>query len=336
MKKTIGASFLILALLSCQNLASTAKVSQSKINNIDTAIDLKQDKSYVSQNNPLLSNNVNSSVKLIDSGRNPKRELFFTPTVNSTETLIMTMDMGIKISMNNQTLPSVENPKIKMEIEFKVTEIDRNGYIHGDFEYKKVEVLANANTPPEMVTAMNTEMSKIEGLKGSLIMDRYGNTKDVKYILPDTINPNMKQRMEQMLDSIQQLSSPFPSEALGVGAKWQTNQSLNMNGMILNQVINYEILKINGKNITLSFTLNQSADSQIMKSPQLPPNISMELMSLSSTGGGEILINLDRLMPINSTLTSSSNTEIKMTEKGNPQVNVLRTENNLNLILKSK
>lgn len=339
MKKTLLATLLILTLVGCKAPTSETNVTQSQTKTADQTITQNQKELEANKNNPRQvehSNNVTSAVQLIDAGQEPKQEVFFTPTVNTSETLIMMMDMNINVSVNGQSAPAMENPKIKMEMGLNITNIAENGDISADFEYKKVEVIASANTPPEMVTAMNTEMSKIKGFKGSLVMDKYGNTKDASFDLPETIDPSLKQMMQQMLNSFKELSSPLPSEAVGVGAKWTTNQSLNLNGMNLDQVMNYEIIKIDGKDLTLKVSFNQTANGQKIDFPQLPPNTTMELVSLTGSGDGEMLINLDRLMPINSNIQTQSTTEMKITEEGNPQVNVLKSISNINLVLTSQ
>lgn len=336
MKKTICASLLILTLCGTQNSISKATDIESQNKQINTAINNPKTDSYFNKNNLISSNNVDISLQLIDAGKEPKQQLFFTPTVNITQTVIMTMEMNISLSINGLKIPAQENPKIKTEMELKVTKIDKNNDIHADFTYKNIEVIPNPNTPPEIINEMKTEISKMKGFKGDFVMDKYGNTKEANFQLPDSINPEMKETTQQMLDSLKQLSSPLPSEALGVGAKWQTTQSLTANGITLNQVINYEIVNINGRNITLKISLNQNANPQVIKSPNLPATISTELVNLSTNGNGEMLINLDKLMPINSTLNSSSNAEMKIVENGNPQANIINTESKINLFLQSQ
>jgi hypothetical protein len=339
MKKTLIASILMLALVGCKAPTSETNVTQSQSKTVDQTITQNEKELDANKNNPKNADpsaNVNSAVELIDAGQDPKQEVFFTPTVNSSETLIMTMDMSMNLSVNGQSAPAMENPKIKMEMGLNITNIEENGDISADFEYKNVEVIASANTPPEVVTAMNTEMSKIKGFKGSLVIDKYGNTKDASFDLPETMDPSLKQMMQQMLNSFKELSSPLPSEAVGVGAKWTTNQSVNLNGMNLDQVMNYEIMKIDGKDLTLKVSFNQTANGQKIESPQLPPNTTMELVSLTGSGNGEIFINLDRLMPVNSNIQSQSTTEMKITKEGNPQVNVLKSNTDINLVLTSQ
>jgi hypothetical protein len=68
---------------------------------------------------------------------------------------------------------------------------------------------------------MRAQVKKLVGLRGSMIVDNQGNTKQANFNAPETLDPHTKKMVEQMVTSLKQLSSPVPSEAVGVGCQME-------------------------------------------------------------------------------------------------------------------
>ncbi|NET57733.1 MAG: hypothetical protein F6K47_16705 [Symploca sp. SIO2E6] len=287
----------------------------------------RSESTYVSANKPSAviqlsqestSTSANIPLELLDAGVEPRQELRFTPAVNSQQTLTMTMDVNVAISINGRTPPTVDTPAVEMKMETQVTQVDANGDIYADFSYSEVDVIANAQTPAELLNLMQSQLQALVGLEGSLIMDAQGNTRDINFDLPEGLDPNTKQMLEQISNSLKQVSSPLPLEAIGVGAKWRVSNSLTINGMSINQIATYELVDLQDNIATLEVSVEQNAPSQTINQPGMPPGASVLLESLDSEGQADIEIGLDQIMPIvaNISLDSQSKMKIKAPNGG--------------------
>ena len=174
--------------------------------------------------------------------------------------------------------------------------------------------MANPNTPTELVNAMRSQLQKLVSFQGSFIVDAQGNTKDIYFDVPEDLDPITKQMLEQMSNSLKQISSPLPPEAIGVGAKWQVPNSLTINGMTINQTATYELVSLEDDIATLEVAIKQDAAAQTINQPRVPPSASIQLESLDSQGQATITIGLSQIMPISAIMSLDSNTQMKITE----------------------
>ncbi|MGB5969769.1 MAG: hypothetical protein WBG70_15755 [Spirulinaceae cyanobacterium] len=301
MKKVFLVGSLMLLLVGCGNKDSASNKSVSRVGT------QKSEAAVESQDSQAV---VNTKVELINPGAEPRQELRFAPKVNQEQTVQMNMQMEMSMSLAGQTQPAFKSPQMQMTVEAKVTDVDENGDIHVDFSYTDADVVADSNTSPEMAEAMRNQIKQMVGFKGSMIVDSMGNTKDVNFDLPESVDPNSKQMLEQMLNSLKQLSSPVPAQAVGEGAKWQVDNTLTANGITLDQVSTYEVESLQGDTVTLKTTVQQQADPQKVSPPGLPPNASINLQSLNSQGEGTFTIKLDQILPTSATMAITSDTQM--------------------------
>ena len=301
MKKVFVIGSLVLLLVGCggKDAASNKSASDTSAQKSEVAAETK-------------SSEVSAKVELIDQGAQPKQKLRFAPKVNQLQTVQMNMQMDMSMSLAGQAQPTFKSPPMEMTMEAKVTKVDENGDIHVDFSYTDAKVVADGNTPPEIAEAMGNQIKKMVGFKGSMVIDSLGNTKDVNFELPDSVDPNSKQMLGQMLNSLKQLSSPVPAQAVGEGAKWKVDNTLTANGITLNQVSTYEVESLQGDTVTLKTAVQQQADPQKISPPGLPPNASINLTSLDSQGEGTFTIKLDQILPNSANMAITSDTKMSV------------------------
>ena len=250
-------------------------------------------------------------VELLTAGAEPRQELRFKPVVGSKETASMTMNMNLAMSVEGKAVPAFKMPATVMTTDAIVTKVDPNGDIHYEFSYTDADIVGDTTLPPELINKMRAEINKMKGFKGSAIVDSRGQTKKASFILPQNLEPSLKQMLEQMSKSMEQLSSPVPQQAVGIGAKWRVSSAVNVSGISLNQIVTYELVDIKDGVATLNITLEQQAPpSQKLTSPQSPKGITLSIKSYNGTGQGRALVALNKLLPINSTVSVRSNSEM--------------------------
>jgi hypothetical protein len=270
------------------------------------------------------TNNNISKLELLDAGAEPRQEVKFRPLANSKQTMTMTMGMSMDMAMGETPLPKTNIPKIVIKIDLTVGEVEASGDIHYSFSYTDLNAIADNKTSPELTAAIQKSFNTLKGIRGDLVVSSTGQVKSQKLILPKTIDPMTKQTLDQFTKSIEQLSTRLPSNAVGLGAKWQTTHSVTMAGLQLSQAATYEVIAIDARGMTVKCKVAQSAPPQDLLVPGAAANgAKIKLDSLNSSGGGTYVVLFDSLFPLSGKL--SSLTESKMSVQINakePSTNI--------------
>jgi hypothetical protein len=153
----------------------------------------------------------------------------------------------------------------------------------------------------------------LNGVKATTVMSNRGVTKSTDMQVAD---PAMQAMMSQMSSSIENLSSAFPEEPVGVGAKWEVRQAITGGGQTQFQKSIYEVASMSGKTVSLKVTTDQTAPPQTIDNPMAAAvGGEMTLDKMTGTGTATITLSLDSLVPT-STTTSSQSTAMTMTMAG--------------------
>lgn len=256
---------------------------------------------------------------VLEAGAEPRQALRFAPQANETQTATMTLQTNVAIAAGGQVLPSVDAPASMMTFESTITQLDDNGDIHYQMYCTGIEVGDSPNAPPEVREVLEAQLNNLVGMGGTFVMDSRGNIKDSNFSLSENADAMTQQIFDQALQSVEQMSTPFPEEAVGLGAQWQIAQTLNVNGMELTQNVIYELVSFQDNVATLNVSMEQQAPSQPIAPPGLPPSATVTLNSMLSEGEGQIILRLDRLMPESGTMSVLSETDMNIFQEGMPE-----------------
>jgi hypothetical protein len=268
-----------------------------------------------------------AKIELLTAGAEPRRELKFRPAANSQQTMTMTMGMSMDMMMGNSPMTKMPIPKMVMKMDLKVGQVDPSGDIHYNFAYSDIKAIADKETPPAMLAAIQKSLKSLIGIQGNMVISSSGQVKSKNLILPKTVEPMMRETLEQFNTSMDRFSTQLPSGMLGLGAKWQINNSLKSGGIKLNQSSTYEIVEINEMGMTVQSKMTQSSPPQDLQLPSVGKNVKAKLTSLASKGEGKYLIRFDSLLPISGKL--SVNTDSKISIQSDPKEQPTNIVNNL-------
>lgn len=256
---------------------------------------------------------INSAkLQLLDAGAEPRRELKFRPAANTKQTMTMTMGMSMEMMMGESPLPKTPIPKVVMKIDLAVGKIEPSGDINYTFSYGDIKAIGDRDTPPEMLAAMQKSLKNLIGMTGNVVISSTGQVKSQNLVLPKTMDPLMKQTLTQLNKSLEQISARLPSEQVGLGAKWQTTNSLQMSGIQLNQSSTYEIVEINDRGMTIKTKINQSSPQQDLAIPGAPKAVKARINSLTANGEGRYVVLFDSLLPISGQLSTTTNSNMSI------------------------
>ena len=247
-------------------------------------------------------------VKLLNPGAEPRQKLRFKPVVGSKQQSVMTTKTDMKMSLDGKPVPAFKVPATVVTINTVVKKVEPNGDISYDFSYSDIDVVKDPNVEPKLLEAMRKQFAQLKEMKGSGVMDSIGNTKQFNLALTDVKDPFLKQTMQQFSDSLSKVSSPVPQEAVGKGAQWVTTNTINFNGIKITQTETYNLLDVKDGVAVLQTKVQQQAQPmQKVSLPGLPPDAALTLQSYNGNGQGKSQIVLDKLMPVSSNASISSN-----------------------------
>ena len=269
---------------------------------------------------------VKPQVELLNAGNEPRQELRFQPQVNAKQTATMTMNMDMEASMAGQSSPTVMLPTMVVTINTVVTKIAPNGDINFKFSYSNADVVNAPNVPPQVLETMRSQIKKMAGTGGSFTIDSRGQYKAGNYVLPEKLDPNAKQIIEQMSSFLDQLSSPLPQEAIGEGAKWRVTSSPLVGGMSLTQTATYELVSLKDGITTLNVGVEQHANSQKLTLPQIPKGFTLTLKSFHSQGEGQAMVSLNQMLPLRSNIIMQLNSQMGIKQAGNAEEMTMDTK----------
>ena len=257
-------------------------------------------------------------VKLLDAGAEPRRELRYALVPGSKETLVMTMTMAMQTKLPGMPAPEVKMPTIAMHMDLTIAEKVSANEARYQFVMTDATVSGREGVDEQVVAMTQKALSTATGLKGSAIVDTRGFNHDATMEMPAGMDPQMKQMMDGTMKGMDQMSSPLPAEPVGKGARWELFQTIEQNGMTIDQVTVFELVEQSGDQGTLAVQVTQKAGRQKVSAPGMPPGVSAELTTLASTGKGTIDFNLGHLVPL-SNLTIDSDYSMSIEASGQQQ-----------------
>lgn len=274
-------------------------------------------------------------IELLNPGAEPRQQLRLKPAINVKQAIVITLRIERGTSVNAQSSPAIKWPGSMMTFETKVTKIDANGDIHYEFFVANADIAGDtANFPATAIDALRSQLKKMVGVKGYLIMDNRSFDKGGKFIFPEGVDSQLKQQFQQI--SKEQLSLPLPAEAVGQGAKWRVFSASSFNGINVNNIVTYELTGLQDGVVTLNSSIKQQANPQKLTDPQLPAGATLTLKSFVGQGGGTIIIRLDKLQPVRFIMSVNSHREIVLKNAGNPEELTFKTQMSMEMTSDSK
>lgn len=227
-----------------------------------------------------------ASVELLNPGNAPRQALRYDFQPGQAERMIMEMSMAMKMDAGGRS-QTMTMPTMTMAGDIKVTEKTDEGFGIA-FLFDEVSVADDADNPA-MRQAMQKSLQGLKGLSGEGIMTNRGRTKDMSYEVPEAAGPRVRQQLSQTKRMMKNLGTLLPEEPVGEGAQWRVTMPLENQQFMLIQAATYTLKKINGDQLTLDVSIEQTAPEQAIK--QGP------LTKFEGRGEGSLTMSLNRLVP---------------------------------------
>jgi hypothetical protein len=267
-----------------------------------------------------------ATVKLIDAGAQPRKQLRYNIPATYKGSMDMSMAMSMNMNAGGMSIP-MSLPVVKMSADLAVTGVTPAGETTYSMAFTGVSVDASADANPMLAQALGGLESSIKSIKGTATVTNRGQVKSAKLDMGDT---QAQQMVGELSSQLANLSTALPEEAVGVGAKWESRSAVNTAGQTSFQKIVAEVVSIEGSTVTLKLAIEQTTPPQSITNPALPAGAEVHVDSAKGTGTGTQVIHLDSLIPTGETNVVSS---MSMTISMAGQTQPMTSENTIKITI---
>ena len=272
-------------------------------------------------------------VTLQSSGNGPKKELRYAFELNRKRSFEMDMTISTASTTNGQKAPSP--PPISMAIQgASVTKAVTPLQAQRETTFLNVAAKSK-DLPPQLAAQMNAQFSLIQGIQLIESVTTQGEVTSLQLKDPSQINPAVLGMIQSLKDGMTNAFVPLPQEPVGIGAQWKSSNTIVATGMSITQTNEVELLSLNGTKAEVKMTFTQSAPSQELKDPRLPPEAKIELLKLVGGGSGKMTFDLAKVI-VDGMVDLKMNVETKVSGPMVPAPQTTKAETGVKIHMRLK
>ena len=240
------------------------------------------------------------------------------------------MKMAMETKVGEMESQAMKMPAMKMTMEVAVKDVSDNGDITYEIVMGDASVSDDPGVMPQVAEAMKAAFAGVKGMSATGTMSSRGLSNGIEFKAPAGSDPQARQLMDQMKDSLSQLAAPLPEEAVGLGAKWEVKMPIKSQGMTIDQTTVSELVSLEGDRLTTKNTITQHAAKQKIQNPAMP-GLKMDLTKMAGKGTGERTVDLGKLLPIAGTGDVHTETSMALDAGGQKQAMTMKMDMNFRL-----
>ena len=252
------------------------------------------------------------AVVLDNPGAQPRQPLVLRLAPGSTSKSAMVNQLTLKITIDGQTTPTGVVPGTRMVMEDKVDRVDADGTAHLSTTFVDVSTVATPGADPEVVRGTQAAISSLKGIRSSRTVDVRGNVSDVSIDSRGVSDPAIKNTIDSMTSQVGNLATPFPSEPVGVGARWTVKGTAMITGLQMTTTTRYTLKSRTGDRYELDMASDAMATPGPAPLPNLPAGATASVTSFSMRNTGQISGDLTRHMPVKSSNKGTGDANFEM------------------------
>lgn len=329
MKTTLfGALFLSLALAACEKSESPDSAKKAVDETSNKTPDVGDKKGTGDDKQPDTEAPTSPGAKgdgvqvsLVEPGAEPRQKLRLAIKEGQTFKAEMRMQMDMTMSVAGARQPKVKLPVMVAVMDIKTTSASADAF-EFDWSISDYDVAPTPGVMPQVMGALKTQLKTLVGTKGTGKVDSRGRNLGSTFEIPPNVPPQTAQIMEGMRDAISTMSAPVPDEAIGVGGSWKVSQLMVQNGTKSNVEYIYKVKAINGDKVELDVEVKTTGVPGPVVNPMIPPGANATLDSMSGSGGGEVVLSLDSIVPAKSKVETKNTSAMTIKAMGQTQKTV--------------
>lgn len=225
---------------------------------------------------------------LIDKGAAPRQVLRYQLAEGQVERIKMTLALRMDTELPGMGPQSINVPTYDSLVTMKVVEVTPEGNFKVEYHIDEVEVHRGEGIDDLLYDSMSTELRKIVGMAGwSLISPRGVVLASALTDSGDTTE-DFQQSVGNLQQSLERATVLLPEEAVGAGASWRAETSINTQELAVTQVSTFTLTSVDEAGGQMAVEVSQSAPAQRLPSPDELPDAVINLTSMETTGTGTL------------------------------------------------
>lgn len=263
-----------------------------------------------------------NQIEVLSAGAEPRSPVRYQLQAGDRHDATLSIDTTIAARVGDRVLPTPTMPRLEFDLHTLIQDPPSPELLTYILTYDQVRALKTPEVDPTLLEMFEPMLSTLGGIGVQVTMDAIGTVESMQVTLPDDADPVMRSVLEQLPQSMGQLSFPLPTAALGVGAQWRATSQMRIGALVMEQAVTYTLVAREGDRLTLTAELSQSL------LPEQSAAIAAGLQAVNTTGTGNIELMLDRPLPTQAQLRLHSITEIQDPTQG---AEPLHTETSLEM-----
>ncbi len=232
-------------------------------------------------------------VVLIGAGDAPREKLAYTFVVGEKRPLDVGLDVKMTVhDASGKELPTAV-PRMTMRLDIatlSMKESDANvEALLGDV---KVGGGAGSIADARIASALAPQLDSIRGLRMTYRVTSRGLVRDLVVSPPPGMPAAAQQALSSMSQSFESMTTPFPQEAVGKGARWHVTNRVESGGADILQRVTYTLDSRAGDEVHVSLLVEQAVADEVVKAPGLPASVVARIKKFRSSGSGNLVTRL--------------------------------------------
>lgn len=259
-------------------------------------------------------------VTLLDPGAEPRQQLLLQPEAGRTQTSTATIYLDVASAVAGQPVARTLLPETVLTKKVTVTDVTDAGDVATESVYTDAMVESRQNLDPEVMQQMQGIVENMTDFRGTTVVDARRQVKSSQVELPATLEADTQAYLEGLSNSFSQLALPIPEEEVGIGAQWQVESQLNLNGIPVNQVVTYELVHLEDGVATLDIDIDSTGTPATISLASTTTEATAMVESFTTEGQGRIIMDLDQVMPIVSSVAVNSEVDMMIQAPGSEEM----------------
>nr|WP_240945418.1 hypothetical protein [Rhodococcus sp. HNM0569] len=215
--------------------------------------------------------------ELLDPGAEPRDVLRPAPTAGATQTAQLTTSATVFQQIDDQTAQDFSTPELTLPLDATVDRADADG--------TEVDLTIGEPTSPD--PTLDGAVQASAGSGAGLTFAPNGSITALRLSPTDSSQDIARSAIEQAFYQAVYRTIAFPTEPIGVGARWAVRQEV-MSGIALDQVTTVTLTGRDGDGVTLDFTVEQTPQSSVWALPGDAGDLTVDQYVMQGTGTARI------------------------------------------------
>ena len=259
-----------------------------------------------------------AQVKLLEPGSEPRQVLRLHPKAGDKQTLTMILKLDMNVTAAGAPGTPMKMPGITLSMDTTVKNVSPEGDIEYELVMSDASVADDPDAMPAIVQAMKASFEGLKGVTGTGVMSSRGFNSRIQFKPPQGANAQTTQALDQMKETLSNINTPLPEEAVGAGGRWEAKTKIKSQGMTIDQTATCQVATIEGDHLTLKSTITQNAANQKVQNPSMP-GVVLDLQKMTGDGTGQSTMDLTKLLPLEGAVDFHTDSTMAMNMGGQKQ-----------------